>query len=309
MNFKIKTFLMFGLLISSFGLSFATWTINTAWTWTNNTSTWNTINIPSIKVMWINFIDDKTFWINLSNSISWISDDSEVKILEDISIISSTKDETNSKKMVLTLSNNLVDWQRYSLVSVSDAVNTSMDFNLSWDKLKILNPTFSKNDLSIEYISVIDQKTIEIYFSKDLLNQNVEFKFFKEITPKSVSLKDKILNVKFINPLTWKKDYIAILSLKDLNNKDIEIENALYDFTTPEFNIAENIVPLADNNMSTWVLADNWNNLTTTWANIENVAMNAEKTPDTWTQTNILIILAMILSLTLFLFRKKVYKL
>ncbi|MDD5769453.1 MAG: LPXTG cell wall anchor domain-containing protein [Candidatus Gracilibacteria bacterium] len=309
MNFKIKTFLMFGLLISSFGLSFATGTINTAGTGTNNTSTGNTINIPSIKVMGINFIDDKTFGINLSNSISGISDDSEVKILEDISIISSTKDETNSKKMVLTLSNNLVDGQRYSLVSVSDAVNTSMDFNLSGDKLKILNPTFSKNDLSIEYISVIDQKTIEIYFSKDLLNQNVEFKFFKEITPKSVSLKDKILNVKFINPLTGKKDYIAILSLKDLNNKDIEIENALYDFTTPEFNIAENIVPLADNNMSTGVLADNGNNLTTTGANIENVAMNAEKTPDTGTQTNILIILAMILSLTLFLFRKKVYKL
>jgi len=43
------------------------------------------------------------------------------------------------------------------------------------------------------------------------------------------------INIKLSAKLLEQKEYILILTLKDLENKDIEIENSLFDFTTSVF--------------------------------------------------------------------------
>jgi len=57
------------------------------------------------------------------------------------------------------------------------------------------------------------------------------------------------LNIKMSDALSPKKNYIAVLSLKDESNKDIEIENSLYDFKTPEFTSSiPETTPIVDTN-------------------------------------------------------------
>ena len=58
-------------------------------------------------------------------------------------------------------------------------------------------------------------------------------------------------------------------------------------------------------------LTNSWLTLTwetASWTNIEEVAMQVKSTPDTWTKTNILLLLTLGLTLALFLVRKKSFK-
>lgn len=299
-------------------LSFAsTWAVtSTTSTWNTMTwvvSTWALINtwntISPLKIDWIDFLDNKTLSIKLSNQLEWISKDSEVKILEDLSVASSVKDIDNAKKVKVTLTSDLITWSSYSLVSVSEWVDSSIDFTLWDNKTKILNPEFDKNATSIEYISVLDNKTIEVYFNKDIKATSVEFKMFKELKVENTFLDTTNLNVKLLDNLASKNDYIAILSLKDLNSKDIEIVNSLYDFVTPEF-------PEVKVETNTWAIDTlsgsslTWTTLSwaTTWSWVEELAMAAKNTPDTWAKTNILIFMTLLLTLGLFVFRKNAVK-
>lgn len=320
-----KIFAILALVTLSFNYSFATWIVAT-WAVSAPESTWAVsptsstgVQVPSTdswamdlaKVDWIDFLDDKTLSIKLSKSLNWISKDSEVKILEDLSVVSSSKDATNLKKVNVQLNSDLIDNSSYSLVSVSEWLDTSIDFTLSWDKSKILNPNFSKDETSIEYISVIDPRNIEVYFNKDLNLNAFEFKMFKELKVESMFLDTTNLNVKMLDALTSKKDYIAILSLKDETNKDIEIENSLYDFNTPEFATptpevapTTDVAPLVDTNTWTEIAPANSASGEVT----EEVAMKANQTPDTWTKTNILLFITFILTLSLFILKRKSFK-
>lgn len=299
MNTSKKIFTILALTTLSFNYSFATST------WLVSPESTNLSVSNLVKVDWIDFVDDKTLSVKLSQALNGISKDSEVKILEDLTIVSSTKDKTNSKKVLIQLNSDLIDNSSYSLVSVSEWLDTSIDFNLSWDKSKILNPNISNDKTSIEYLSVVDARNIELYFNKDLSLNNIEFKMFKELKTQSMFLDTTNLNIKMLDSLTSKKDYIAILSLKDESNKDIEVENSLYDFTTPEFASAvDTAIPTVDTNT--------WTELTpvdaTTWELVENVAMKASNTPDTWTKTNILLLLTFIITLSLFILKRKSFK-
>lgn len=307
-----KIYGIVALSLIAFNTVWATWTqlpVNTvSSTWVTSTwivSTWsvNTWVTSTLKVEWIDFLDSKTLSVKLSNQIDGISKDSEVKILEDLSVATSQKDLDNAKKIKVTLNSDLVDWSSYSLVSVSEGLDTSIDFSLTWDKSKILNSNFVKEETSIEYISVLDNKTIEIFFNKDVKNTTVEFKMFKELKVESNFLDTTNLNVKMFDKLQSKKDYIAILSLKDNNLKDIEIVNSLYDFTTPEFPEEKiETLPVLDN---TWTTLS-WT--TATWVAVTDAAMNVTQTPDTWAKTNILILMTFLLTLGLYLSRNKIVK-
>ncbi len=288
-------------------LSFNAYATNSTWsTQTWSTMTWTTTEVmtTSTTISWIDFVDSQTLSVKLSNTLSWISLDSQAKVLEDIKVLSSEKDTTDVKKIKLQLENDLVDGNDYSIISVSEWLDTSIDFNLSGDKSKIVNTALMWAETWIEYISVLDSKTIEIHLNKDLPQGTFEFKVFKEVTASDLFLDVSNLNVKFANPLLSSKDYILILTLKDSENKDIEIENSLYDFTTPEF--ATEVEQIPEMLASTWAVSETstWE-VTQSWVAIEDAAKEVTQTPPTWAKTNILLFLTFILTVAFVLLRKE----
>lgn len=277
-------------------------------------------SVTSLKVEGVDFLDEKTMSLKLSQALSGISPDSEVKVLEDLPVLKSTKDTASLKKVKVELSSDMVDGSSYSLVSVSEGLDASIDFTLAGDKSKIVNPDFVKDETSIEFISVIDSRTIEVNFNKDLTTPVVDFKMFKELKVESKFLDTTNLNVKMMDALLSKKDYIAILSLKDAQNKDIEVENSLYDFTTPEFATPQTATGTTETVVTPTVVDGQTPPMVTetgaatasgelaasgTGQNVEAVAMTAAQTPDTGAKTNVLLFLTFILSLAIFAAKRK----
>lgn len=325
-NWK-KIFAILVLTFLTLNYSYATWIIATGatdsslWTGSEITPITKTIQdtnsgtLNILKIEWIDFVDDKSLSLKISESIDGISKDSEVKILEDIWVSSVNKDLDSAKKIVIELNSELVDGSSYSLVSVWEWLDTSIDFNLSWDKTKILNSNVSQTETSIEYIDASNPKKIVAYVNKELSITTFDFKMFLESKVETMVLDGKNLNIKMIHSLQSKKDYIAILALKDSSNKDIEVNNALYDFTTPEFTVATPIVtPSTDVNPTNETPITTEMNPTNTtlteptsssWVSTEELAMKATTTPDTGTQTNVLIIVTFILTLFVFMVRRK----
>lgn len=306
--FNKKQILIFLVLLLAFGTTYAT-----------ETSTWEVnLNTPVmenskvvVSITWVDVVDSKTLSVWLSSSFNWVSLDSEAKVLEDIKVISSTKDLDNTKKITLELDSDLIDGNNYSIISVSEWLDTSIDFNLSGDKLNILNTALDLNKTWIEHISIIGNKIVEIYLNKETTLNTFEFKVFKEIPSESMFLDTLNLNIKLSNTLNENKEYILILNLKDIENNDVEIENSIFNFTTWIFEVVKiqeetltgELLAAPEENSLSWS-----QKITQTGETIETVAMSVTQTPDTWAKTNFLLFLTFILTLTLIFLRKKELK-
>lgn len=263
-------------------------------------------SLESTSISWVEAIDAQTLTVRLSSNLSGISPDSEAKILEDVKVLEAVKDLDNAKKIKLSLDTDLIDGKNYSIISVSEGLDTSIDFNLSWDKTKIVNSALVPEETWIEYISVVDSKTVEVYLNKDSSLEKYEFKTFKELNVDSMFLDTTNLNLKLTDTLVSNKDYILILTLKDLENKDIEVDNSLFDFVTPTF-----AAPAVEDFLAAWELTSSWpvvTDATQSGETVEEVAMNATQTPPTWTETNVLLFLTFILTLSIFLAKRKSLK-
>ena len=327
LHFK-QTLLILLLALLSVHYSFTLWD-NSQWIWTE-TSVWN-----NGKIEWIDFLDNKTLSFKVSLPVISISKDSQVKILDELNISNTVNDSDNLKKVLLTLDNDLADGINYSIISITDWLDTNIDFTLSWDTSKILNKDMNKNETSIEYITVVDNKNIEIYFNNDLTITKLQLKMFKELKSESIFLDASNLNVKMIDALAPEKEYITILELKDTNNKEIDIENSFYDFKTPTFeNQALPIVPPPiediksttpiENNQDIWqppieesmnaaeetpMKAAEETNMKVTEETpmkvTEETAMKVKETPNTWTKINLLLLITFLFTWWLFFFTKK----
>lgn len=265
-------------------------------------------SLSSTTIDGVDFVDAQTLIVKLSNLSSGVSEQSEVKALEDVKVLSAVKDATNAKKITLTLDADLVDNENYSIISVSEGLDTSIDFNLSGDKSKIVNPDLAWAETAVQYVSVTSPKTVDVYLNKETTLQSFEFKMFKEISSDNVFADVNNLNVKLKAPLVSNKDYILILNLKDSSGNDIEVENSLYDFATPEFAMPE-VTPTMTETPEMSVESQSWETISPETATpIENVASEVTQTPDTWAKTNVLLFLTFILTLSILLLRKKSLK-
>lgn len=309
---KILTIaILSAISLNAFATEVSTWVVTSTWVATSTgevTQILEEVNLESASISWVDAIDAQTLSVRLSTILSGISPDSEGKILEDVKVLETIKDLDNAKKIKLTLDSDLVDGKNYSIISVSEGLDTSIDFNLSGDKSKILNAALNPEETWIEYISVIDSKTVEVYLNKEVTLEKFEFKTFKELNVDSMFLDTTNLNLKLVDSLSSNKDYILILTLKDLENKDIEIDNSLFDFVTPEFAtpvVEENLLAASEELTNTWtVTLDS----TQSGETVEAVAMNVTQTPPTWTKTNVLLFLTFILTLSIFLVKRKSFK-
>lgn len=262
------------------------------------------VNLLSTSISWVETIDSKTLVVRLGTQLPVISPNSEAKILEDLGTVTSVKDTTNLKKITLALTSDLQDGKNYSIISVSEGLDSSIDFNFSGDTSKIMNAALVGAEMGIEYISVVDAKTVEVYLNQDATLPTYDFKVFKEMSSQNMFLDTTNLNIQLDTSLVSNKDYILILNLKDAEDKDIEVENSLYDFVTGEFT---DVQPLdeavsADTMAVTqsWVIAES-----ASWVTVEAAAMEATRTPDTGTKTNVLLFLTFMLTLSIFMMLRR----
>ena len=227
----------------------------------------------------------------------------EIKLLKDIPVSFSAPDSENFKKIVLNLSTDLTADTSYSLITILGA-DWNIDFSI-WEFLnwEMLNPNLLEWEDGIEKVSVIDSRTLEVYFTTDLIEDTFEFKILSEIETSSLtSVWDNMLDIEISRNLEKSTAYILmILSLEDALAEQLVLDEDLYDFVTSadlEQEVAEEEVVIATEEEEPEEVIE-WN--------IEEIALESAETPETWTTTWILIIIAVIANLAFFL-RKKFIK-
>lgn len=281
-----------------------------SWTTTNNEVQTVSYLINSVKT-----IDETTLTVDFDKELPRVSWDSISKVLEDIRTITTTKDEKDEKKLSLTLETPLTNLESYSLISIAEDFDASADFTYTEGQ----NEVKLQNNSKIDKVVFVSKTNIELYLTSKSESLKNDFKLYKEISSESMFSDGVNLNISFKKPLASSKSYILTLELKDDSWKDLEVENSLFDFTTSEFNSAPVETPIDPTNLenvltnmtNSWMV-ENTANLTSSWEltstwNIEAIALDAKKTPETWTKTNLLILATLIIS-GLILVRKKSLK-
>ena len=272
------------------------WSLLTMMIWQVSAATVEKIEAISNSTIELTSSEDVTF----SKSMNV---ESEIKLLKDILVSFSTVDPENLKKITLNLWTDLSANSSYSLITIL-GTEWNIDFSI-WDYLEweIQNTTFRDWDSWISKVNIIDSRTMELYYNSDLIEEVFEYKILSDIVLKNISSEwDSKLKLITYKNLEVSTDYIVmILSLKDSNWTVVIFNEDLHELTTPAELVAEieNEETIIATTKEESKKVDEWN--------IEEIALNSAETPETWTTTSVLIILALIVNLGFFL-RKRLIK-
>lgn len=269
----------------------------------SNFLVWNTFaaSIDSIKA-----IDNNTVELTTSPDIV-LSDTKvewEIKLLKDVPVSFSAKDTTDTKKVLLNLSSDLMANTSYSLITILGG-EWNIDFRI-WDFLQweFPNTNLLAWEKWISKVKVIDSRTVEIYFTDALTENSFEFKILSEI--KLSWLKPAWANkidLEVEKNIEKATNYIVmVLSLIDVNGKKITFDEDLYDLATP----ADLVQAVTEQPAAVAQVVPKPVVETATW-NIEEVAKTVTKTPETGAASTALLMLALVSSLWFF-FRKNFVK-
>lgn len=273
----------------------------------------------------IEVVNDKKLNLSIDSQDIILSQwelNSEIKVLKDINVDFSARDFNDSKKVSISLQSWLNPNSSYNLLSVS-WTDWSIDFSLK-DNLNSLEIDNSSNLWDEQWISKIvvqSENSIDVYFNKDLEEDEFEFKILKELNVESVSSSDAMtIDVNLEDKLDASSNYIVmVISLEDSVWKEVIFTQWVYDFVSweelassedleenNEDNIAvqdeDNSMEEDQNNLEDSMLdlvvldqeessQDEDNSMEeNSEDNIENVALNSASTPDTWAETWVLIL-------------------
>lgn len=218
--------------------------------------------------------------------------DSDVKVFKDLYTDSIIRDLTNDKLITINLSSDLKTNTSYSLLSVY-WVEWSIDFDIN-DLINWLEITWSDSDW-VSKVSIIDSKTINIEFKKSILSDDIDVKLLSEFNVNSLKFwidNKNELSFYLENKLDINSNYlIMIFSLTTTEKTIYTIANFIYSFKTEI--------------LSDEIIKEPVSEIINEENEIDNVALNSAETPDTWTETWILMFLTFILS-TFIYYRKKV---
>jgi len=219
----------------------------------------------------------------------------EIKILKDIKVSSIEKIESNKKAIKISLDKDLEKNNSYSILSVN-GIKWDIDFALNENSIgqTIKN---SDNTENLDSIKVISSKIIEAYFKTDIVSQDIEARFYKNVEAEKISINStskKEIDIKLKTSLEENSQYLLMLfSLKTIEDNELAFPEWLYEVNTLSFNdkIVKKVVEEAiDETMSNA---------------ITNVASQAKEIPATWTETWVLILATFIMSSVVFL-RKRI---
>lgn len=253
-------------------------------------------------------VDNKTITISLNEQNGLIDWDIawDLKLLNDIQVLSIEKDITNTKKVSIFLwENKLLPNKTYSLLTVFWSEG-SIDFETktTLDSVEVLNTLVSEWQW-IEHIFIKDSSTIEVYYVNTVNSTDFEFKLLSSVDIAKVTKLSNNLNITTKDTLNNNSSYIIMLmSLMDTNSKSLTFTDWIYDFMTSS-------LAQSSGTPSTEVVPNWWivvvQSEVIDESTVEWISLNAAETPDTWAETNVLIALTFILTSFVFL-RRKVFK-
>ncbi len=277
----------------------STWEVST---WATNNTVEAISTKASASIIWMDYLDESTINVKLTWVTSVDAMASELKVLQNLKA-TTTKDATNSSKILLSIPSSLVSGATYSAVSITPSLEANMDFVYNGEKEILNTMTWWTNYIS--KVVVIDDKTLELNFASDVSIEKVEYQFLKEVWVSEKMFNVDTLSIKTREPLLSNSDYALISSLKDNMWTDIEldIDSSMKDFTTPEFTIPAAEVREVPQVTTTTETTSTW--VTWTWDTIEEVATEVKETPDTWAETLVIMILAVILWVWVFYARNR----
>lgn len=216
----------------------------------------------------------------------------DLKVLKDYVVSFAVKDVENPRKVILNLTYDLEKNRYYTIIGI-DGAEANMNFStadkVAWEYVNS-DTTWA---LKIEKINILDGKTVEIYYNEDLKAEEFIYRFLSDIPVKSkFGISENKLNVVLDKPLEQLTPYIIISnSLEDVNWKAVKMDETIYEFETQD-NLM-NFFPDLDLNA-----AKEENEIAVKEkeeGNVEEIAMDAKKTPDTWAATWILILLTLMI--------------
>lgn len=277
--------------------------------------------------------------IGYTGSINW-----ELKLFETLNIIESTIDIDNSNKVIIYLWNDILPNSSYSLLSLSP-INSAFDFDIKNDVIdfSMVNNNLFEWFEWIESIRTIDSRTMEVTFNVDLTWLKLDFNLLADKNVNSIySYNWDDISILIDETFSTDTNYILMfLSLQDTFWNNIDFWEWVYDFTTsgefifevednielnsaPEEDYTEEVIPenieleevIIEEDMIEKIETDEIEIISIDDKNelvesnedlksIEEIAMEATRTPDTWASEIIILLLAMLLSLSFVLYKKE----
>ena len=191
-------------------------------------------NISNIEV-----VDTNTLHVSMeevkmgTTEIMW-----DVKVLNDMTVAFTTmndEDETSSS-VTITLDGELQKDTEYSLLTVFGA-DGSIDFTTSdtIEGVEILNSDTDEIGQSIDSITLLDRKTIEVTYTEELDGSDFEFKLLSDMEVASIGAVDEnTIAVNLADKVLPEQNYILmVLALQDALAQDVQLEEGIFDFTSP----------------------------------------------------------------------------
>ena len=215
----------------------------------------------------------------------------DIKIFRDLENKNISIDLEDNKLVNLVLENSLSSYSSYSLLSVVGAEWT-IDFEIE-DEVAWLEIIWGSSQW-IEKILIVDEKNLDIYFTEPVDWESIEVKLLrwvKETAYRINTENKKELNIYLENSLNENSKYIVMMfGLSTQEWDTYSITNSIYDFVTQSISEEELEIPSLEEEEI--------------WEKIDEVALNSAKVPDTWTETWILILTAILFS-SLIYFKKR----
>lgn len=280
----------------------------------------------NLNLIWISKLADNSVKLNFDNtiastwSVSW-----DVKLFKDVEVVSSVKDPNFPNKIDLKLSKDLKPGNTYNIFSVF-WTDWNADFKVE-DWLKITFLTQEKDVKWISKVELVDSKSLVVYFKDSLVWNDFEFKVLENMSIKDLWNDAWSLIINTNSKLESAVKYLLmIMSLTDDKGNAYKLNDTVFDFSILQDNsisfvpgtFSENTTnatttatPNTENNIeltsawentNTWIELNSWSE-NWTW-NLENVAMEAKQTPNTWASTWIILAFTLIIT-SIFLMTRK----
>ena len=259
----------------------------------------NIINVAADEIDSVKILLDGEVESDM-NILEW-----DAKVFKDIEVETLEKDLDSNFKLNVLLTEALEANSSYSFLSVY-GVEGNMDFML-WDEVIWVELDNALSSENVEKIFIKDSNNIEIIFVKEIIETDIEIKVLKELSVASIELniEDKTeLNLVMKDALEVSSRYILMMfSLNISEEEEVSFANGIFDFETNEqFNTQEIIND--ETNLETIDEVEVSETGEALNGEVEEVALNAAATPETWAATWILISLTFFMSSIIFVRRK-----
>lgn len=236
----------------------------------------------------------------------------DVKTLKDVGVEEALKSLDSDKIVNITLAEELAPNSSYSLLSIFGSEG-NMEFTLGEQMTNVEFMNTSAEASQIEKLVVRDSKNIDVYYKLGLASNEFEYKILSNTAVETMKVEEGVLVLTLKNDLVSNSNYILmILSLKDDLGNAVALEDGLFDFTTGEIiptvePVVEEAVTESGSTMPEEAVVTEELNAAAEEVvpNVEEVAMQAEVTPDTGTETWMLLLATFLFNNVYFIVKRR----